>query len=214
MCQEFCPQGGVYTPRQTPPDKHHPGQTHPSPQADTPSPAPRHHCSARYASYWNVFLFCNEFLSPMTKSEIQMLTDCIKPIFRIRTKLSEICHDFLNSPITILLKFTERGQGPHPHPHPGQGILPVSILTLAAQYSLSVRGALVEGVTHSTLAAVALGTHIHADLPVVHLAPEVRLGPDVNSTGGAVWALLTRGILKNHIDIKPCSCITKFSPMQ
>ena len=78
-------------------------------------------------------------------------------------------------------------------------MLPVSILALAAQYSLSVLGALVEGVAHGALAAVTLGTHVHADLPVVHLAPEVRLRQDVYLTRGAVRALLTRGVLQNHV---------------
>ena len=88
---------------------------------------------------------------------------------------------------------------PPPNPHPAQGILPVSILALATQYSLPVRGALVEGVAHGALAAVALGTHVHVDLPVVHLAPEVRLCLDVNLTRGAVWALpYTWNSTKSH----------------
>ena len=69
VCQEFCPQeGGVHPQADTTPQadnlwadpmgRHPPGQTPPwadTPQADTlPSDG---HCSGRYASYWNAFLF-------------------------------------------------------------------------------------------------------------------------------------------------------------
>ena len=57
VCQEFCPQGGVY------PSMHWgrpPGQTHKPPLPGQTPPwtdTPDGPCSGRYASYWNAFLF-------------------------------------------------------------------------------------------------------------------------------------------------------------
>ena len=82
VCQEFCPWGGVCLsacwdtpPGQTPsradtplgqtlpPPDRLPGQTPPGkPPRQTPlgrHPPADGYCSARYASYWNAFLFCN-----------------------------------------------------------------------------------------------------------------------------------------------------------
>ena len=67
MCIENSVHEGVHPPRQTPPlgRQPPPGQTPPSgrhpprqipPWADT-SPPQDSHCSGRYASYWNAFLF-------------------------------------------------------------------------------------------------------------------------------------------------------------
>ena len=45
--------------RQTPPSQTHPRQTHTHPSP--PIPPRDGHCSRRYASYWNTFLFCKIF---------------------------------------------------------------------------------------------------------------------------------------------------------
>ena len=85
-CLSFCPQGGIWQipslaenppsrdpPGQRPPGPTPPGQTHsldkhplgrhPPTWADTRPPRQRPpsdgHCSGRYASYWNAFLFLN-----------------------------------------------------------------------------------------------------------------------------------------------------------
>ena len=74
VCQSFCSWGCLPSacwdtpPWQTPPGRHPPGRhtplgrhppwKHTSPPGSTP---PNGHCSGRYASYWNAFLFISLF---------------------------------------------------------------------------------------------------------------------------------------------------------
>lgn len=73
--------------------------------------------------------------------------------------------------------------------------LPVALFTFAAQDSLPVGGALVEGFAHLGLTAVAFRAHIHVHVSVINLTPEIRFRLYIDLAISSIWARFTSRVL-------------------